>query len=84
MKKNSKKKFEFLIFSPDGTGKLIWDFFCMSLILYEIITIPMRISFDIEVSVEFGYFVTSVFLFDILITFNTAVYYHGTICYLYK
>lgn len=56
----------------------------MILILYEIITIPIRISFDVEVSAEFGYIVTAAFLFDILITFNTAVYVNGNINYSYK
>lgn len=56
----------------------------MILILYEIITIPIRISFDIEVSIEFGYVITAAFIFDILLTFNTAIYKNGNINYSYR
>lgn len=56
----------------------------MILILYEIITIPIRISFDIEVSSKFGYVITAAFLFDIILTFNTAIYKNGNINYSYR
>jgi hyperpolarization activated cyclic nucleotide-gated potassium channel 2 len=56
----------------------------MLLILYEIISIPMIISFTIDISPEFEYVVTFSFILDILVTFNTAVYINGNICYSYK
>lgn len=62
----------------------MWDFYCMLLILYEIISIPMIISFTIEASPEFEYVVTFSFILDILVTFNTAVYINGNISYSYK
>ncbi|CAD8152036.1 unnamed protein product [Paramecium octaurelia] len=83
-KRNKQLQNFWLVLSPDSSLKLLWDFFCMILILYEIITIPIRISFDIEVSAEFGYVITAAFLFDIILTFNTAVYLNGNINYTYK
>ncbi|CAD8099542.1 unnamed protein product [Paramecium sonneborni] len=83
-RKNKQEIIYCFTFNPDNTIKILWDFFCMILILYEIITIPIRISFDIEVSSQFGYVITASFLLDILITFNTAIYKNGNINYSYK
>lgn len=62
----------------------MWDFYCMLLILYEIISIPMIISFSIDVNAEFEYIVTFSFILDMFITFNTAVYINGNISYSYR
>ncbi|CAD8183738.1 unnamed protein product [Paramecium octaurelia] len=83
-RKNTQVQNYWFTINPDSTIKILWDFFCMILILYEIITIPIRISFDIEVSSEFGYVITAAFLLDILLTFNTAIYKNGNINYSYK
>ncbi|CAD8168918.1 unnamed protein product [Paramecium pentaurelia] len=83
-RKNKQDQNYWFIINPDSTIKILWDFFCMILILYEIITIPIRISFDIEVSSKFGYVITAAFLFDIILTFNTAIYKNGNINYSYK
>lgn len=83
----SKKRLTFLesiVFSPDGTLKILWDFLCMFLIFYEILSIPFRISFDFEISNELSIFITVIFLMDILVTFNTAVWIKGSINYQYS
>lgn len=49
----------------------------MFLIFYEIVTIPFKISFDIEINDIWDHFVDAIFLFDILISFNTAYYHKG-------
>lgn len=49
----------------------------MVLIFYEILSIPFKISFDIEIYEGWDRFVDAVFLFDILVSFNTAYYYNG-------
>ncbi|CAD8099231.1 unnamed protein product [Paramecium primaurelia] len=67
----SKKRLTFLesiVFSPDGTIKILWDFLCMLLIFYEILSIPFRISFDFEISNDLSTFITTIFLLDIAIT----------------
>lgn len=40
-------------------------------------SIPFRISFDVTFSEEFDIFVDVLFLTDILISFNTAIYING-------
>lgn len=56
----------------------------MFLIFYEILSIPFRISFEFEISEEFSTFITTIFLIDILVTFNTAVWIKGTINFQYS
>ena len=41
---------ESLIFSPDNFGKVMWDMICMLLIFYEIIAIPFKISFNMDIN----------------------------------
>lgn len=38
------------VFHADGYGKLMWDTFCMLLIFYEILSIPFKLSFDVEIN----------------------------------
>jgi hyperpolarization activated cyclic nucleotide-gated potassium channel 2 len=56
----------------------MWDLLCMLLIFYEILGIPFKISFDLEISNEFDLFVDVVFACDIFLNFNTAYYENGT------
>lgn len=83
-KKNAKTTIQHLIISPDSSGKLIWDFLCMLLIFYEILSIPFKISFDMEISPELGIFIDAAFCFDILLNFNTAIYRNGEIVHDHK
>ncbi|CAK69994.1 unnamed protein product (macronuclear) [Paramecium tetraurelia] len=64
-------------FSPDGSMKMLWDLLCLLLVIYEMITIPLLISFEIELSQAFSRVSTAMFVFDILLNFNTGVYLEG-------
>lgn len=55
----------------------MWDMICMLLIFYEIIAIPFKISFNMEINQSFEYVVDAIFMFDIIISFNTGVYVNG-------
>lgn len=49
----------------------------MTLIFYEIMSIPFKISFDVEIDANWDHFIDAIFLLDIIISFNTAFYYKG-------
>jgi hyperpolarization activated cyclic nucleotide-gated potassium channel 2 len=70
-----------LLVLPDGYPKLSWDMLCMVLIFYEILTIPLKISFDLDIPDALERFVDSCFYADILLNFNTAIYFKGNLCY---
>lgn len=70
------KKHHYVI-SSDGVAKLCWDLLCMVLIIYEIMSIPFRISFNVAFSENFDTFVDIMFISDILISFNTGCYLNG-------
>ncbi|CAD8113839.1 unnamed protein product [Paramecium sonneborni] len=65
------------ILSPDGSLKMMWDLLCLGLVMYEMISIPLQISFEIDVSVEFSRVSTGIFAFDILLNFNTGIFEDG-------
>jgi hyperpolarization activated cyclic nucleotide-gated potassium channel 2 len=52
----------------------------MLLIFYEIIAIPLEISFDMEISYEWEICVDIAFFTDILMNFNTGYYENGVVC----
>lgn len=56
---------------------MMWDFICLLLVVYEMITIPLLISFEYEVSSVFSLISTCMFIFDIIVNFNTGVYVEG-------
>jgi hyperpolarization activated cyclic nucleotide-gated potassium channel 2 len=53
----------------------------MVFIIYEIMSIPFRISFDVTFSEEFDTFVNAIFFMDIFISFNTGCYINGELTY---
>ena len=68
------KKNNFLL-EPDGKVKVCWDFAGMAFIFYEIIMIPLIISFSLDEDISTSmleFFVDAFFIFDILLTFNTC------------
>ncbi|CAK75082.1 unnamed protein product (macronuclear) [Paramecium tetraurelia] len=65
------------IITPDGSIKMIWDLLCLSFVIYEMISIPFQISFEIEISKEISMTSLVVFALDILLNFNTGVYLDG-------
>jgi hyperpolarization activated cyclic nucleotide-gated potassium channel 2 len=62
------------ILTPDGSIKMIWDLICLSVVIFEMVSIPFSISFDIDFSGDFANVSTGVFVFDIFLNFNTGVY----------
>jgi hypothetical protein len=75
-------KYDCFVMRPDQPIRVTWDIFCMFIILYEMIMIPFRISFADE-SDEFNFLeqidpiFDFIFLFDIVLNFNTGVYVKG-------
>lgn len=55
----------------------MWDTLCMFLIFYEIISIPFKLSFDVEINATLDTIIDYIFMSDILITFNTSIYKKG-------
>ena len=53
----------------------------MALIFYEILTIPLKISFEIEINETWDRTVDIIFITDIILTFNTAYYKNGKLIY---
>lgn len=53
----------------------------MVLIIYEIMSIPFRISFDVSFSDSFDNLINAIFFADILISFNTGIYFNGELVY---
>jgi hyperpolarization activated cyclic nucleotide-gated potassium channel 2 len=51
----------------------------MFLIFYEIIVIPFKLSFEVDMPELWYISVNTIFLMDILITFNTAIYKKGNL-----
>lgn len=49
----------------------------MMLIFYEIVTIPLKISFNLEISSTWDWTVDAIFFLDIFFSFNTAYYKNG-------
>jgi hyperpolarization activated cyclic nucleotide-gated potassium channel 2 len=55
----------------------MWDAFCMFLIFYEILIIPFKLSFEVEISSTLETIIDVLFMSDIAITFNTSIYKKG-------
>ena len=67
---------ELLLFDPSGRKKVAWDFFIGFVVFYSIISIPLRMSFEIEISCTLfvlDWIETSFFGMDLFVNFNTAV-----------
>lgn len=69
-----------LVLRPESPIRVAWDialFFC---IIYQAIVLPMRISFEMAFNEPIFYFeviVDCMFMFDIIMNFNTGYYYQG-------
>lgn len=77
------RPFKFLtrVYAPDGLFRVAFDILAMILIVWELLQIPILLSFqDIEVDSAFdGFstFITSFFITDLILNFNTAYYARG-------
>ena len=62
---------------PDAPAKIAWDAFIALLVLYTAVMVPMLLGFNIDdgtkVYVNIDYFVTSCFLWDILVTTRCTI-----------
>ena len=72
-------------FLPDSSFKIFIEIIGMSLILFEMIEVPLILSFpEIKPSqflLRFITFITFFFFFDILVSFHTSFYYKGELIY---
>ena len=61
---------------PTNKYKQFWDFIVMLLLIYTALYVPFKVCF-VETTSEFGFIldliVDSLFLTDIVVTFNTAI-----------
>jgi hypothetical protein len=77
---NEGKDRDFLVIAPDHSGRVAWDLFCMAIIVYELIMIPMLISFEplspssFSVMDSLSPYEDIIFMTDIFLNFNTACY----------
>lgn len=65
---------------PDSPWRAVWDVSLFLTIIYQAIIMPMRIAFEFK-SNDFLFYLDIVidcmFLFDILLNFNTGFYHKG-------
>jgi Ion transport protein len=65
---------------PDKPFKTIWDFLILVFTYYQLVMIPIEISFDIKLDQSISSLdkvVTICFITDIILTFNTAIFVRG-------
>lgn len=76
-----------MIIPLDCSFRITWDIFTMFIILYEIIMIPFRLSFEDDDSGDLSAFQGSdiiidiIFMTDIVLNFNTSLYDKGVQIY---
>jgi len=68
------------VIPPNGKFRLFWDVFIMMLIFYDLIIVPLRFSFEFELSsglVVLENLIIAFFLLDIVFNFSTGYYAKG-------
>lgn len=67
----------FLVLSPDSPIRGVWDISLFVFIIYQSISLPMRVSFEMPTT-DFSFYLEIIidvmFIGDILINFNTGFY----------
>ena len=81
---SESKSFNFKVFSKifidaDSKLKLIWDLIIMIQTIILSFTIPYSLSFFQDFSITFLHLTSALFIFDIIISFNTTVYCEGSL-----
>lgn len=69
-----------LVLQPDSPVRATWDISLFFLIIYQAIVLPMRISFEMKFNEFIFYFeivIDCMFIFDIVLNFNTGIYVKG-------
>ena len=64
---------------PENVFKILWDIFQGVLIFWSVITVPLRLAFDIEATGAWliaNWIIDTFFLIDIILNFYTA-YFNG-------
>jgi len=67
---------------PDGVFRLTFDIICLILIVWEILMIPLVLSFpeiDVDFVLNMEAAITIFFLCDIFLNFNTGFYERGNL-----
>ena len=65
---------------PSGKFRLPWDLFIMSLVLADMIILPLQIAFSVLDQAElYEYFSNTMFILDIALNFHTGYYQHGEV-----
>jgi hypothetical protein len=75
------------IFHPLNDNKVTWDFVIIALVIYSVITIPIKIGFNmppVPGIVAFEAFIDCMFFLDMCATFNTAYLNVNTETYVYS
>jgi hypothetical protein len=71
-----------ILLHPDSTIRAIWDLSLFACIIYQSISLPMRISFEIATD-DFSFYletiIDSMFIIDVFLNFNTGFYDVSTI-----
>jgi hypothetical protein len=65
------------VISPSSRMKLIWDLIVGVIIIFSVVIIPWKISFNVPSTTAWiflDFFVDGIFLLDMIITFNTGYY----------
>lgn len=75
------------VFMPDGSFRVSMDLICLFFIMYELLQIPLLLSFP-EIENDYTTITSNIinfyFIADILLSFNTAFYRRGHIVKLRK
>lgn len=69
-----------LVLQPDSPIRATWDITLFFMIIYQAIVLPMRISFEMKFNEFLFYFeivIDCMFMFDIVLNFNTGIYLKG-------
>ena len=73
----SKRAMDWGVIHPLEPWRLAFDYFLMALIVYSIIVVPYRLAFDVPAEagwLAFELTVDGLFLMDMMLNFNTAIF----------
>lgn len=80
--KDEKKTKAKLLLHPDSVVRMVWDITLFVAIVYQGISLPMRIAFEIstdDFTFILEFVLDCVFMFDVFLNFNTSIYQANTI-----
>ena len=77
LNQNNKKSKGFLVLNPNSMIRAVWDISLFIFIIYQSISLPMRVSFEMpttDISFYLEIIIDIMFITDIFINFNTGFY----------